>query len=27
VYRLTHDDQAGETSIEEGYFEHQHATT
>jgi DNA sulfur modification protein DndD len=27
VYRLAHDDQAGETSIEEGYFEHQHATT
>ena len=27
VYRLAHDDQAGETSIEEGYFEHQYATT
>jgi DNA sulfur modification protein DndD len=27
VYRLAHDDQAGETSIEEGYFEHQHAAT
>jgi DNA sulfur modification protein DndD len=27
VYRLGHDDQAGETSIEEGYFEHQHAAT
>jgi DNA sulfur modification protein DndD len=27
VYRLVHDDQAGETSIEEGYFEHQHAAT
>jgi DNA sulfur modification protein DndD len=25
VYRLVHEDQAGETSIEEGYFEHQHA--
>jgi DNA sulfur modification protein DndD len=27
VYRLVHDDQAGETSIEEGYFEHQHSAT
>jgi len=27
VYRLVHDDRAGETSIEEGYFEHQHAAT
>jgi DNA sulfur modification protein DndD len=27
VYRLAHDDQAGETSIEEGYFEHEHAAT
>lgn len=27
VYRLAHNDQAGETSIEEGYFEHQHAAT
>jgi DNA sulfur modification protein DndD len=27
VYRLAHDDQAGETSIEEGYFEHQYAAT
>jgi DNA sulfur modification protein DndD len=27
VYRLAHDDQAGQTSIEEGYFEHQHAST
>lgn len=27
VYRLAHDDQAGETSIEEGYFEPQHAAT
>jgi len=27
VYRLVHEDQAGETSIEEGYFEHQHAAT
>jgi DNA sulfur modification protein DndD len=26
-YRLAHNDQAGETSIEEGYFEHQHAAT
>jgi DNA sulfur modification protein DndD len=27
VYRLAHDDQAGETSIEEGYFAHEHAAT
>jgi DNA sulfur modification protein DndD len=27
VYRLAHDDQVGETSIEEGYFEEQHAAT
>jgi DNA sulfur modification protein DndD len=27
VYRLAHDDQAGDTSIEEGYFEVQHAAT
>lgn len=27
VYRLAHNDQAGVTSIEEGYFEHQHAAT
>ena len=27
LYRLVHDDRAGETSIDEGYFEHQHAAT